>query len=125
MRFADEQSTLTLHALQDVVTVQDVCRRFRVTEQTFYRWKRDFGAMMPSEIKRQKLLEDENQRLRSIVADLTLYKQMLQDVLRTHAESFAPPGRDQDSPVRPRCEQATCLEGVRVATELIPVRQLH
>ncbi len=50
--------------------------------QTFYRWKKRFGLMAPSEIKKVKQLEDENRRLKGLVADLTLDKQMLQEVLR-------------------------------------------
>jgi putative transposase len=84
-RYTDEQIAHALRALQDGVTVTEVCRKFGVTEQTVYRWKKKFGAMTPSEIKRLKQLEEENRRLKTIVADLTLDKQMLQEVLRKKA----------------------------------------
>jgi putative transposase len=59
-----------------------VCRKYGIAEQTFYRWKKRFGKLAPSEIKKLKQLEEENRRLKGLVADLTLDKQMLQDVLR-------------------------------------------
>jgi len=52
-----------------------------VSEQTFYRWKSKFGGMLPSDIKRLKQLEEENRKLKQLVADLSLDKVMLQDVL--------------------------------------------
>jgi putative transposase len=74
-KYSDELIARALHAAE-------VCRKYGVTDQTFYRWKRKFGAMTPSEIKRLKILEEENRRLKQIVAELTLDKQMLQDVIR-------------------------------------------
>lgn len=58
----------------------EVCRRLGVSEQTFYRWKQ-YGGLGVLEIKRLKLLEEENRRLKQLVADLSLDKVMLQDVL--------------------------------------------
>ena len=57
-------------------------RKSRYSEQTFYRWKKRYGQLAPSEIKKLKQLEEENRRLKALVADLTLDKQMLQEVLR-------------------------------------------
>jgi putative transposase len=73
------------YAVQQVeagVPVAEVCRKFGISEQTFYRWKKKYGGMAPSEIARLRQLEEENRRLKAIVADLTLDKQMLQEVLR-------------------------------------------
>ncbi len=84
-RYTDDQIAQALWALNDGVSVVEVCRKFGVTAQTVYRWKKKFGAMMPSEIKRLKQLEEENQRLKTMVADLSLDKQMLQEVLRKNA----------------------------------------
>jgi len=55
--------------------------RLGITEQTFYRWKRKYGGLGVSELRRLKQLEEENRRLKRMVADLSLDKQMLQDVL--------------------------------------------
>jgi putative transposase len=52
-----------------------------ISEQTFYRWKQKFGGMMPSDVRKLKQLEEENRQLKKLVADLSLDKQMLQDVL--------------------------------------------
>ena len=53
-----------------------------VSQATFYRWKKVYGGLMPSEVRRLKQLEEENTRLRKLVADLTLDKEMLSEVVR-------------------------------------------
>jgi len=53
-----------------------------INEQTFYRWKKKFGRMLPSEVRKLKQFEEENSRLRRLVADLSLDKEMLQEVIR-------------------------------------------
>jgi len=58
-----------------------VCRKLGISQQTFYRWKKKFAGMGVEELRRLKSLEDENRRLKSLVADLSLDKQILQDVL--------------------------------------------
>lgn len=63
-------------------TVEEVCRKLGVSEATFYRWKKQFAGMGVVEIRRLKQLEDENAKLKRLVADLSLDKTMLQDVLR-------------------------------------------
>ncbi len=60
----------------------EVCRKMGVSEATFFRWKKRFAGMGTAEIRRLKQLEDENTKLKRLVADLTLDKTMLQDVLR-------------------------------------------
>ena len=64
------------------IPLEEVCRKMGVSPQTFYRWRKKFAGLAPSEAKRLNQLEDESRRLKSIVADLTLDKQMLQDVVR-------------------------------------------
>ena len=59
----------------------EVVRKMGISEQTFYRWKKKFGDMLPSEVKKLRQLEEENRRLKQLVADLSLDKAMLQDVL--------------------------------------------
>ena len=59
-----------------------VCQMLGVSEQTFYRWKNKYGGMKAEEAKRLALLEEENARLKKLVADLSLDKHMLQDVLK-------------------------------------------
>ena len=61
--------------------ISEVCRKLEIAEQTFYRWKNKYGGMLPSDMKRLKQLEEENAKLKKLVADLSLDKLMLQDVL--------------------------------------------
>jgi putative transposase len=81
-RYTDQQIALALRQAEAGAPVAEVCRKYGISEQTFYRWKKKFDQMAPSEIKKLKQLEDENRRLKGLVADLTLDKQMLQEVLR-------------------------------------------
>ena len=80
-RFSEEQITLALRQVEGGTPVGEVCRRLQVTETTFYRWKKVYGGMLPSEARELKQLRDENARLKKVVADLTLDKVMLQDVV--------------------------------------------
>ena len=81
-RFTDQQIALALQQVDHGASMGEVCRKLGISEQTYYRWKKRFGEMAPSEIKKMKQLEDENRRLKGLVADLTLDKQMLHEVLR-------------------------------------------
>ena len=81
-RYSDQQIALALQQVEHGATIAEVCRELGLSEQTFCRWKKKFGGMAPSEIKKLKQLEDENRRLKQLVADLTLDKQMLHEVLR-------------------------------------------
>ena len=62
--------------------IPDVCRKYGISQQTFYRWRSKYGEMAPSEVRRLNELEKENSKLKSIVADLVLDKEILQDALR-------------------------------------------
>lgn len=81
-RFSVEQITAVLQQAEGGVPVGDVCRQVGVSEQTFYRWKKDYGSMLPSEARELKQLRDENAKLKRLVADLSLDKVMLQDVVQ-------------------------------------------
>ena len=69
--------------------VVEICRKMEVSEATFYRWKKRFAGMGVAELRRLKQLEDENRKLKQLVADLTLDKHMLQDVLKKSGETSA------------------------------------
>lgn len=64
------------------IPVAEICRNARISQATYFNWKKNYAGLMPSEMKRLKQLEDENARLKSIVADLTLDREMLQDILK-------------------------------------------
>ena len=81
-RFTEEQITYALRQAESGTPVAEVCRKLQITEQTFYRWKKKYAAMGIAELRRLKELERENKQLKRLVADLTLDKQMLQDVLK-------------------------------------------
>lgn len=80
--FTNEQIIYTLRQVESGTSVAEVCRKTGITEQTFYRWKKKFAGMGVAELARLRQLEDENKKLKSLVADLTLDKHMLQEVLR-------------------------------------------
>ena len=80
-RFTDQQITFALKQADSGVPVEEVCRKLGISQQTFYRWKKKFGGLDVSEVRRLKLLEEENKKLKALVADLSLDKQILQDVL--------------------------------------------
>lgn len=81
-RFSDEQIAFALRQAETGTAVAEICRKLGIAEATFYRWKRVYAGMGVAEIRRLKQLEEENSKLKRLVADLTLDKTMLQDALR-------------------------------------------
>jgi putative transposase len=81
-RYTDEQIAFALRQAESGTAVAEICRKLGVSEPTFYRWKEQFAGMGTVEIRRLKQLEEENAKLKRLVADLSLDKTMLQDVLR-------------------------------------------
>lgn len=81
-KFSEQQIAFILRQAEEGTMVGEVCRKAGISEATFYNWRKKYGGLMPSEMKRLKQLEDENGRLKQMVADLSLDKAMLQDVLR-------------------------------------------
>ncbi len=81
-RYTEEQIAFALRQVESGTPVAEVIRKMGITEPTFYRWKKQFAGMGVAEIRRLKQLEDENTRLKKLVADLSLDKTMLQDVLK-------------------------------------------
>lgn len=81
-KFSDAQIAFILRQAEEGTPVAEVCRKAGISDATFYNWRKKYGNLLPSEVKRLKLLEDENNRLKKIVADLSLDKAMLQDVLK-------------------------------------------
>ncbi len=81
-RYSDEQIAFALRQAESGTAVEEICRKMGISEPTFYRWKKQFAGMGVPEIRRLKQLEDENGKLKKLVADLTLDRAMLQDVLK-------------------------------------------
>lgn len=80
-RFSQEQIVQILKAAEAGVGTDQVCRKHGISRQTFYRWRSKYGGMDVGEARKVKSLEDENSGLKKLVTELTLDKQMLQDVL--------------------------------------------
>jgi len=80
-KFTEEQISFALKQAETGTPVKEVIRKMGITEQTFYRWKKKYSGMLPSDLRRLRQLEEENRQLKKLVANLSLDKQMLQDVL--------------------------------------------
>jgi putative transposase len=80
-RFTEEQIAYVLRQAETGTKVSEVCRKIGVAEATFYNWKKKYGGLGVSELRHLKQLEEENRQLKKLVADLSLDKQMLQDVI--------------------------------------------
>jgi len=80
-RFTTEQIIKILKEAELGMKITELCRKHGISEQTFYNWRNKYGGMDISEAKRLKLMEDENRRLKRLVADLSLDNQVLKDLL--------------------------------------------
>ncbi len=79
--FSEEQIAFALRQAESSTSVAEVIRKLGISEQTFYRWKKRFAGLGVAELRRLRTLEEENKKLKQLVADLSLDKKMLQDVL--------------------------------------------
>ena len=82
-KFSEQQIAFLLRQAEEGTSVEEVCRKAGISVQTYYRWRKKYGGLMPSEMKRLKQLEEENIRLKRLVANLSLDKEMLQEVIRS------------------------------------------
>lgn len=80
-KFTEAQMVYALKQAEAGTPIGEVCRKLGVTEQTFYRWKKKYGGLGVSELRRLRQLEEENHKLKQLVADLSLDKHILQEVL--------------------------------------------
>jgi Transposase. len=81
-KFSESQILFALQQSDTGVRVEEICRKMGISEATFYNWKKKYGGLGVGELRRLRQLEEENTKLKQIVADLSLDKQMLQDVLK-------------------------------------------
>ena len=86
-RFTEEQINNILRQAESGTPVSELCEKLGITEQTFYRWKSKYAGMDDVQLQRLKQLEEENRKLKLLVVDLSLDKQMLQDVLKKTLKS--------------------------------------
>lgn len=80
-KFTEEQIAFALKQAEVGTSIEEVCRKMGISDATFYNWRKKYGGLGPSELRRLKQLEEENSKLKRLVADLSLDKAMLQDVL--------------------------------------------
>ena len=80
-RYTEQQIIYALRQVEHGTPVKEVTRKLGVSEATFYNWKKRYGGMDTTQLRELKQLKDENRQLKQLVADLSLDKQMLQDVL--------------------------------------------
>ena len=81
-RFSDAQKAFILKQGADGTPMAEICCRAGISQATYFNWKNKYDGLLPSEIERLKQLEDENARLKKIVADLTLDREMLQGIIK-------------------------------------------
>ena len=81
-RFSDAQKAFILKQADEGMPVAEICRKAGISQATFFNWRKRFGGLLPTEMRRLKQLEDENSELKKLVADLSLDKEMLQEVIR-------------------------------------------
>lgn len=80
-KFTEEQIAFALKQSETGIKVEEVCRKMGISQATYYHWKKKYGGLGVSELRRLRQLEEENRKLKQLVADLSLDKVMLQDVL--------------------------------------------
>ena len=81
-KFSDAQKAYVLRQGEEGVPIAEVCRKAGISQATYFNWKKKFGGLLPSEVKKLRALEEENRQLKRLVADLSLDKAMLQDVIK-------------------------------------------
>ena len=81
-KFSDAQKAFIIKQGEDGTPVAKICRKAGISQLTYFNWKKKYAGLLPTGMKRLKQIEDENARLKKIVADLTLDREMLQDVIR-------------------------------------------
>jgi len=81
-KFTEAQIAFVLKQADDGLSVGEVCRKAGISEATYYNWRKKYAGLMPSEMRRLKQLEEENTKLKRLVADLSLDKAILQDVIK-------------------------------------------
>ena len=81
-KFSDAQKAFILKQGSDGVPVADIYRKAGISAATYFNWRKKYEGLLPTEMRRLKQLEDENGKLKKLVADLSLDREMLQDVIR-------------------------------------------
>ena len=123
-RFSVEQIVGVLKQAQVGIPVVEVIRKAGISEQTFYRWKAKYAGLEVDEVRKMAQLQEENMRLKQLVAELTLDKTMLQDVLSKNGEAFAAWTDGGAAGWKLRGQRAACLPRAWPCKSDLPVSQL-
>lgn len=86
-KFTDVQKAFVVKQGEEGVPIAEICRKAGISSATYFNWRKKYAGLMPSEMKRLRELEEENSRLKKIVADLSLDREMLQDVIKRNVWS--------------------------------------
>ena len=121
-KFTGEQIAFALRQAEVGTPVAEVCRKMGVSEATYYRWKQLYGGMGPSELRKMRQLEDENQKLKRLVADLSLDKAMLQEVLSKKSSAWSAAGDRSLGSGSVPCERAARLFCAQVRSPHAPLQ---
>ena len=89
-RFTEPQIVYALKLAESGASVANVCRKYGISDATFYTWRKKYGGLGVSELRRLRELDAENKRLKQLVADLTLDKHMLQEVIQKNFKAGRP-----------------------------------
>ena len=81
-KFTDSQKAFIIRQGDEGTAVAEICRKAGISQATYFNWKKKYDGLLPDEMRRLKQLEDENSKLKKLVADLSLDREMLQDVIR-------------------------------------------
>jgi len=119
--FTEEQIALALRQAESGTSVAEVIRKLGISEQTFYRWKKRFAGLGIAELRRLRTLEEENRKLKQLVADLSLDKKMLQDMLSKNLEACGQACFGAGSTGRVSGCRASGLSGVGIRPIELPV----
>ena len=115
-KFSEEQITFALRQHDAGTPVEEVCRQLGVSQATFYNWKKKYAHMGVAELRELRQLREENDRLKRLVADLTLDKQILSDVVK---KMYGPP-RCCKALVDERCSLHKCIRPLASGLMLQP-----
>ena len=116
-KFSEEQIVYALKQAELGVPVLDLCRKYGVSEQTFYRWRKKYGGLEAGELRRLRQLEEENRKLKQLVAELSLDKHVLQEVIAKKSEACTQTGACPESGGRSRDVATASMQAVRIGPE--------
>lgn len=88
-KFTEAQIVFAIKQCEQGVKTEEICRKMGISEATFYNWKKKYGGVGVSELRELRQLKEENAKLKQLVADLSLGKQILQDVVKKSFEAFS------------------------------------